>query len=279
MFNLANNNPVSPFLSWAGGKQHLLSRIAKYLPVDVRKRRYIEPFAGAASMLLAVRPGRGIAADANELLIQCFAHVRDKPDLIADYLRGHLARSSESYYYQVRDQFNRAANSVAQAARFIYLNKTCFNGLYRVNQRGKFNVPYGHKEPPALPTREQLGQAAEVFAAVELIAGSYHKVVDTAKKGDFVYLDPPYPPLNGTSYFTHYTSSRFAWNDQTSLAVAFAKCSDRGCLVMMSNADVPRIRELFADYHMNHLDVTRYITCKTVKHRARELVITNYDPR
>ena len=253
--------------------------MAKYLPADVRDRRYIEPFAGAASMLLAVKPEDGILADANELLIRCFAHVRDNPDLIADYLRKHLAHNCEDYYYQVRDRFNKAGDSVAQSARFIYLNKTCFNGIYRVNQQGEFNVPYGHKEPPALPARQSLRLAAQVLADTELYIATFAEALEDADEGDFVYLDPPYPPLNGTSYFTHYTANRFGWDDHTELARTFGELSDRGCLLLMSNADIPRIRQLFTGYRLHVLDVIRYITCKTVKHTVRELVITNYDPR
>jgi DNA adenine methylase len=278
MFDLTANDPVPPFLRWAGGKRQLLSRMARYLPGDVRERRYIEPFAGAASMLLAVKPTTGILSDANELLMQCFGHIRDNPDLIADYLRGHLLSNSEEYYYQVRTRFNEAGDSIAQAARFIYLNKTCFNGIYRVNQRGAFNVPYGHKDPPALPSRRELRRASEVLNAVQLRSSPFANAVNDAREGDFVYLDPPYPPLNGTSYFTHYTANRFGWDDHTEVARTFRELSDRGCLLLMSNADLPRIRRLFTGYRRSVLDVTRYITCRTVKHIVQELIITNYDP-
>lgn len=278
MFDLRANDPVPPFLRWAGGKQQLLGRMARFLPNDVRERRYFEPFAGAASMFLAVKPTTGVLSDANEWLISCFGHVRDNPDLLADYLLEHRRRNCEEYYYRARDQFNQSRDSAAQAARFIYLNKACFNGIYRVNQAGHFNVPYGHKEPPALPNRADLRRAAEALAEVEVTAAPFAEVLAEADEGDFVYLDPPYPPLNGTSYFTHYTADRFGWDDQAEVAALFHDLSERGCLVMMSNADLPRIRQLFHGYRFYEMDVTRFVTCRTVKHKTREVVVSNYDP-
>ena len=265
---MALNDPIQPFLRWAGGKQQLLSQMAQYLPEDVRNRQYIEPFAGAASMLLAVKPTSGILSDSNELLMRCFGHIRDNPERIADYLMLHLIHSSEKYYYQIRDRFNKSNDSIAQAARFIYLNKTCFNGIYRVNQQGIFNVPYGHKNPPSLPTRRDLKLISQVLANIDLYTADFKDILDIASKDNFVYLDPPYPPLNGTSYFTHYTANRFNWDDHIELAHVFQKLCKRGCLVMMSNADHPRIRKLFANYKIHKLNVIRYITCKNVKHKA-----------
>lgn len=276
MFDLAANDPVPPFLRWAGGKQQLLQRMATFLPQDVRDRRYFEPFAGAASMFLALKPEGGVLSDANEQLISCFGHVRDNPDLVCDYLLEHARQNCEKYFYATRVYFNRSGDSAAQAARFIYLNKTCFNGIYRVNERGEFNVPYGHKEPPRLPTRRELRLAAEALLNVTLTAAPFADALAEADEGDFVYLDPPYPPLNGTSYFTHYTANRFGWNDHAELAVVFADLSARGCMVMMSNADLPRVCKLFAGFTHSRLDVTRFITCKKVKHTVKELVITNY---
>lgn len=277
MFNIQENEPITPFLRWAGGKQQLLNRLAEYLPDDVRDRNYFEPFAGAASLFLAIKPHNGCLADANELLIHCYECVRDNPDLLARNLQRHLRNNSEEYYYEVREIFNQTRNfSFAQAARFIYLNKACFNGIYRVNQRGEFNVPYGHKEPPAIPSIDTLRRTSDALQNIELRTGSYGQTLDATREGDFVYLDPPYPPLNGTSYFTHYTPERFNHDDHEHLANTFNELSNRGCLVMMSNADTTRIRELFDGYYFNTLNVTRYISCKTIKHQVDEIVVTNY---
>lgn len=277
-FALKNNDPITPILRWAGGKQQILKKLAVFLPSDVRERRYFEPFAGAASLFLAIKPHSGYLADANRLLINCYECVRNNPELLNKYLQQHLRNNSEKYYYQIRTLFNETQNiSAAQAARFIYLNKACFNGIYRVNQKGEFNVPYGHKEPPAIPNRNTLLAVSAAFEQVELTSGSYEETLGMAQKGDFVYLDPPYPPLNGTSYFTHYTPERFNHDDHDRLAEVFNELSDRGCLVMMSNADTPRIRKLFAKFHFNTLNVTRYISCKSIKHQVKEIVVTNYE--
>ena len=211
------------------------------------------------------------------MLINCYKCIRNNPKLINKYLREHLRYNSEKYYYQIRTVFNETQNiSTAQAARFIYLNKACFNGIYRVNQKGEFNVPYGHKEPPAIPSRNTLLAVSAAFEQVELINGSYEDIRGMVQDGDFVYLDPPYPPLNGTSYFTHYTPERFNHDDHTRLADVFLELSNRGCLVMMSNADTPRIRELFRDFNFSTLNVIRYISCKSIKHQVQEIVVTNY---
>ncbi len=276
-FDIEGNNPINPFLRWAGGKQQILKKLAAFLPDDVRERRYFEPFAGAASLFLAIKPTSGCLADANSLLISCYECVCNNPDLIHRYLQEHLRYNSEEYYYEIRTVFNETNNiSTAQAARFIYLNKACFNGIYRVNQSGEFNVPYGHKDPPAIPSRDTLRAVSEAIAQVELSSGSYEETLAMAQGGNFVYLDPPYPPLNGTSYFTHYTPECFNHDDHTRLADVFLELSNRGCLVMMSNADTPRIRELFADFNFNTLDVTRYISCKSIKHQVKEIIVTNY---
>lgn len=276
-FDLESNDPITPLLRWAGGKQQILKKLAVFLPSDVRDRRYFEPFAGAASLFLAIKPHSGYLADANNMLINCYKCIRNKPRLINKYLRKHLRYNSEKYYYQIRSVFNETQNiSTAQAARFIYLNKACFNGIYRVNQKGEFNVPYGHKEPPAIPSRNTLLAVSAAFEQVELINASYEDISTMVHDGDFVYLDPPYPPLNGTSYFTHYTPERFNYDDHTRLAQVFLELSNRGCLVMMSNADTPRIRELFRGFNFSTLNVIRYISCKSIKHKVREIVVTNY---
>jgi DNA adenine methylase len=273
----ASRIEASPFLRWAGGKQHLLAKIVTYLPNNVRRRRYYEPFAGAASMFLAVAPESGVVSDVNELLISCYSYVRDYPDLVADYLTEHRRKNGSDYYYRIRDIFNSTGvRSAAQAARFIYLNKACFNGIYRVNQCGAFNVPYGHKEPPAIPSRETLRRAAQALTRIELRVAHFLDATRDAGKGDFVYLDPPYPPLNGTSYFTHYTPDRFGWDDHVALAKHVRALVSRGCLVMVTNADLPKVRRLFAGYHIRKLRVTRYVTCRSVKHQVGELVVTTY---
>lgn len=266
-----------PFLRWAGGKQHLVKQLLHFLPSDVGKRVCHEPFLGAGSLFFALRPARATLGDSNEHLIRCYEYVRDAPNLVARYLRWHARHTGEEHYYRVRREYNRSKFSSAQAARFIYLNKASFNGIFRVNQRGEYNVPYGHKEPPALPSRERLQRVSEMLAGARLQCADFEEAMQDCSAGDFVYVDPPYPALNGTSYFTHYTKDRFSDADQKRLAEVISDLHSRGCLVMVSNADTPWVRSLYHSFYKQTIPVRRYITCRPVKHTVRELIITNYE--
>ncbi len=170
------------------------------------------------------------------------------------------------------------SDSTAQAARFIYLNKTCFNGIFRVNTSGEFNVPYGWKEPPALPGRRELKSASAALQTAVLSIETFEGSLQKAMKGDFIYLDPPYPPLNGTAYFTHYTMDRFSTRDQERLASCFRALDKLGCAIVVSNADTPSIRKLYKGYEWKSLPVIRVLTCKQ-RFSVRELLITNFDVR
>lgn len=271
------SRPLEPLLRWAGGKRQIVARLRAFLPPDMENRVYREPFAGAACLFFSLQPTRSVLSDANAHLIDCYRCVRDHPDTIATYLAQHAKSTCESYYYRIRGQYNNAGpESSAQAARFIYLNKTCFNGIFRVNIRGQFNVPYGFKEPPALPTRDHLRAASRALQSAKLRAIPFEEAVAEARGADFVYLDPPYPPLNGTSYFTHYTADRFGKLDQARLATIVHDLDARGCSFLMSNADTTEIRAIYARFEMRSLSVRRFITCKAKRHLVSELVIANY---
>ncbi len=269
---------VSPFLRWAGGKQQLKRILLAFLPLDVSERTYREPFLGGGSLFFAIQPAAAVLSDANEHLIKCYEFVRDQPTLVARYLRAHALKNTKAHYYRVREEYNASDFSAAQAARFIYLNKTCFNGIFRVNAKGKFNVPYGRKESPAIPDGAKLVTVAAALKSASLRALSFEQALENSARGDFVYLDPPYPPLNGTAYFTHYTSERFSVQDQRNVAERVHELDRRGCLLMISNADTPLIRRLYRKYELVSLPVIRYLTCKSVRHKVKELVITNYAP-
>ncbi len=272
-----NVSQVGPFLRWAGGKRQLRKILLTFLPKDTDQRTYREPFLGGGSLFFAIQPQSAVLSDANEHLIRCYEFVRDEPELVARYLQLHATKDCETYYYRVRETYNRASFSVAQAARFIYLNKTCFNGIFRVNSKGKFNVPYGKKESPTIPTGKSLKSIAATLKNAGLHALPFEKALRDSAKGDFIYLDPPYPPLNGTAYFTHYTSERFSEEDQRTLANRVHELDRTGCLLMMSNADTPLIRRLYRRYELISLPVTRFLTCKSIRHKVSELVITNYE--
>jgi DNA adenine methylase len=275
-FHSRQRDKIEPLLRWAGGKRFLVNHFTRFVPPDFDKNIYYEPFLGSGSLFFALRPRRARLSDANEHLMDCYRHVRDNPDLVANYLCRHGLRDGEKYYYKVREKYNRSGFSSAQAARFIYLNRACFNGIFRVNLKGEFNVPYGWKKAPIIPDRVWLRKASAILKKANLASAPFEKALKLTSFGDFIYLDPPYPPLNSTSNFTRYTKDRFNETDQRRLANTVHDLSTRGCLVMMSNADTPLIRELFRDYNIYSLSVTRWITCKSKKHKVNELIITNY---
>lgn len=276
LYEEIKEQPLKPVLRWVGGKQYLLPLLLEYLP-----RRpfgtYFEPFLGAASIFLAIRPRAAVLGDANPHLMSMYAHLRRDPLRVAKYLNELANKDSRSTYYSVRQRYNASQPSFAQAGRFLYLNRTCFNGIFRVNTSGQFNVPYGYKKKAKFPTTHELEALAEAFSNARLISGSYSRALASAKAGDFVYMDPPYPPLSGTSYFAHYTMDRFPDDEQEKLAKAACLLSSRGCMVMMSNADTAKVRRLYKGFLIHSLSATRYVTCKARKHRVGEVVITNYD--
>ena len=269
---------AKPFLRWVGGKQQIVTRLLHWLPGDIQLRRYVEPFVGAGSLFFALAPQSAALSDLNEHLIHCYESIRDDPELVSAYLCRHRTHSCRAYYNQQRDTYNKVSKpSAAQAARFIYLNQACFNGVFRVNKKGEYNVPFGQKDHLALPSVEQLQLVSKLLGPATINCGSYDAVLRGVGASDFVYLDPPYPPLNGTAYFTHYTKDRFGADDQTELADLVVEASQRGCKIMMTNADTAAVRDLYADFRIRPLSVTRFVTCKKKRHKVSELVITNYD--
>jgi DNA adenine methylase len=271
----SQDNP-KPFLRWVGGKRQLVSRLVGMVPRDYPARRYFEPFLGAGSLYFALKPARAILSDANEHLMQCYLHIRDSPTIVARHLQKHARQHCADYYYSVRAQYNLASPSPAQAARFVYLNQSCFNGVFRVNKEGNYNVPYGRKERLRTLGSRELTIISSQLKGANLRAADFAEALAEADSGDFVYLDPPYPPLNRTAYFAHYTADRFDAAKQESLAEQVRMLAARGCLFMMSNADVPHIRKLYLGFRITTLSTTRYVTCKKRKYRIKELVITNY---
>ena len=274
-----SNESVKPFLRWAGGKTRSTPFLRDLLPpnfssIDI----YYEPFLGAGSLFFHLGPQKAVLSDNNKDLIGCYRVAQENPDLISECLNQHLAKTCEEYYYKMRHKYNNTKPSISKAALFIYLNKTCFNGLWRVNKKGEFNVPYGFKEPPCLPSKEDLRKTSLALSNANLLHKDYREAVKDAKKGDFVYFDPPYPPLNGTSYFTHYTKERFTKEDHVKLALLAKELTKRDCYALISNADIPFIRSLYEGaFNICELEVTRWIRADGKRYKVREVAITNYD--
>jgi len=271
---------IRPFLRWAGGKQYIVGHLLKFIPKNYRDVTHFEPFFGAGSLFFALSPQKAVLSDLNSHLIDCYKIIRDYPDTLYLYLLNHKKNNSTEYYYKERKKFNKYLDkrSIVQASRFLYLNRTCYNGIFRVNVDGYFNVPFAPKKRLVFPDLPELHQFSRLLKNTELFACSYEEILPKVKRGDFVYLDPPYPPLNGTSYFTHYTKDRFSITDQSKVRDFAENLSKKGCKVLLSNADTPEIRELYKAWRIASVDVTRFITCKSKRHKVNELIITNYEP-
>ncbi len=270
---------VKPFLRWAGGKSKIVRFLAAFLPPWNSYARYFEPFVGAGALFFFIGPREAVLSDLNEDLINCYRQVARCPVEVCNLLQVPRELDCKEYYYHIRSRDPEKLKPIDRAARFIYLNKAAFNGIYRVNQQGKFNVPYGPSvNGPALPKESLLEAVSNLLKRAKLLVADYRKVCELARRGDFVYLDPPYPPTNGTAYFTHYTADRFSWSDQEEVSKVFRDLDRRGCLVMMSNSDREEIRSMFQGYYMQRLNVIRWVGSNGNRFRARELVVTNYSP-
>ena len=272
---------MKPFLKWAGGKQNLIKHLIPFVPEDYQERTYFEPFLGAGTMFFELSPKRAVLSDLNPHLMNCIEMVRKNPRRMHSYLLVHKRKSCEDYYYKVRRLFNKKIDScsTAQAARFVYLNKTCFNGIFRVNKSGLFNVPYGYRDRAAIPSLGDLLAPSRRLKRAKLLCFSYENVITLVDEDSFVYIDPPYPPIGENSSFNHYTAKRFGKLDQERLAEFAGQLDSLGCSVMISNADTKTMRQLYSGWFISSTEVTRYITCKSEKHRVKELVITNYKPK
>lgn len=267
----------SPFLKWAGGKTQLLSTFDQFIPEKFN--RYHEPFVGGGAMffhMVGRTPGLNASlSDLNDELINCYAVVRDNVEQLIKALKKH--RNESDYFYQVRALDTSQLNEVQRAARLIYLNKTCFNGLYRVNSRGQFNVPFGSYKNPRTCDEDNLRAASEALAKTKLKHEHFSDALKSAKAGDFVYLDPPYQPLSATSSFTSYTSKCFGDKDQQQLAAVFAELDKRGCRVMLSNSDNEFVSDLYRKYRLELVYATRAINCRADRRgKITELLIMNY---
>ena len=237
---------IKPFLKWAGGKTQLLPELHKYVPNNFNK--YIEPFIGGGAMFFSLNPKESIIADLNEELIITYNQVKDAVEEIIHHLSKF--EHNEDFYYNLRSLDPNELENSYRAARLIYLNKTCFNGLYRVNKKGKFNVPYG-KGKGSFLNEEVLRNASEFLADTTIINSDYLDVLNEfATDGDFIFLDPPYYPVGKYSDFKQYTKELFYQEDQVRLKEEFGRLVNVGCKVVLTNSDHEVILDLYSDYQI-----------------------------
>ncbi len=236
---------AKPFLKWAGGKSQLLAQLAPLFPRQFNG--YHEPFVGSAAVFFCLynlkqrgevkgSMKRASLTDSNEDLINCYRAVRDGVGGVIEWLVEHKRSHSPKYYYAVRSQNPRNMGDVERAARLIYLNKTCYNGLYRVNRKGQFNVPMGRYTNPSIFVPDELRAASRALQEVEIEVADFRNVLKRARRGDFVYFDPPYYPLSKTAHFAEFTSDPFGDFDHKSLALLFTALDEKGCTLMLTNS-------------------------------------------
>jgi DNA adenine methylase len=277
------NEIPRPFLKWAGGKTQLLGQFESLYPQPSLVKRYLEPFVGSAAVFFQIRnlcqPREVVLADSNAELINSYRAIQQEVEKVIRLLAKHRKSHSEEHYYRMRAHRPSELSSSELAARTIYLNKTCFNGLYRVNSRGGFNVPIGRYEDPPILDARNLRAASAALRGVELLQGHFRDTLQYARNGDFIYFDPPYQPLSTTAFFTAYTRNPFGPSDQEELAEVFRLLTERGCRVMLSNSDTPLIRRLYRGFDLRTVDARRSINSKADRRGAiKEIVVLNYEP-
>jgi len=270
---------AKPIVKWAGGKAKLLGTLLARVPTAMRT--YAEPFAGGAALFFALADDRSrtferaVLADRNEDLIACYRAVRDDVEKLIVALGAF--KHDEDEFYRVREQDPTQLDDVARAARLIFLNRTCFNGLWRVNRSGKFNVPFGRYANPRIVDPEGLRAAARALGRAELVTADFATVTASLGAGDFVYFDPPYVPLTKTSSFTAYAEGGFGPADQERLATELAVLRDRGVAAMLSNADTPVTRALYEQFSVQLATAARSINSKGASRgHVGELIVTSW---
>ncbi len=245
---------------------------------------YHEPFVGSAAVYfhlhgLRGRMGRVRLTDSNAELINCYRIIQDRVDAVIELLARHKKKHSRNYYYEIRTRMPNELDEAQRAARFIYLNKTCYNGLYRVNSKGQFNVPMGRYKNPGVFDPDGLRRASAALQGAEIEVASFRDTMNRAQRGDFVYFDPPYHPLTKTANFTAYTESAFGEQEQRELAQVYCELDRTGCQVMLSNSWTPFVRELYEGFNLIEVKANRAINSNAGKRgRVSEMVVLNYEP-
>ncbi len=272
-----------PFVKWVGGKRQLLAQFRKmklYPPDEFNPEtnKYFEPFVGGGAVFFDLLPLNAELSDLNQDLVTTYNVIKSDVEQLIDLLKTH--KYEKDYFLAIRSQDSSSLNDREVAARFIYLNRTCFNGMYRVNSKGKFNVPFGRYTNPVICDEDNLRKVSKSLQNVEVKHQDYKAVLGSAKAGDFVYFDPPYYPVSKTASFTSYTSSAFLDKEQVELRDTVLELHRRGCFVMLSNSDVPFIREIYSKQdgiRVNSVSAGRSINSKgSGRGKISEVLVTNY---
>ena len=273
---------LQPFTKWTGGKRQLLPVIRELMPKTYN--RYFEPFVGGGALFFDLAPKDAVINDFNAELINCYQQIKDNPQELIEILKVHQEYNSKEYYLDLRsadrDERIDMMSEVQRAARILYMLRVDFNGLYRVNSKNQFNVPYGRYKNPKI-VDENLVSAISTYLnnnQIEIKKGDFEKAVLDVQPGDFVYFDPPYIPLSETSAFTSYTHEGFSYDDQVRLRDTFKKLSDGGAYVMLSNSSSFLVEELYRDFNIHYVEANRTNGAKSSSRgKISEIIVTNYE--
>jgi len=264
-----NEVAIRPFLKWAGGKTQLIPELSKYIPLSYSK--YIEPFVGGGAFFFYFNPEKAIISDINEELILTYNAVRDNVEEIIELLDKY--KNEESFFYKIRALDPYKLPNTERAARLIYLNKTCFNGLYRVNKKGEFNVPYGKRNGDFL-NREQLRDSSEFLKNAHILHSDYLTTLRRyAQNGDFIFLDPPYYPVGKYSDFKRYNKEFFYHDDHIILKKEFDRLVKMGCHVLLTNSDHPFVIKLYQQYDIKVIETKRLISSNPSTRNGKDIIV------
>ena len=273
---------LQPFTKWTGGKRQLLPIIKELMPETYND--YYEPFIGGGALFFDIAPKNAVINDFNAELINCYQQIKDNPQELIEILKVHQEYNSKEYYLDLRsadrDERIDMMSEVQRAARILYMLRVDFNGLYRVNSKNQFNVPYGRYKNPKI-VDENLVSTISTYLnnnQIEIKKGDFEKAVLDVQPGDFVYFDPPYIPLSETSAFTSYTHEGFSYDEQVRLRDTFKKLSDTGAYVMLSNSSSFLVEELYRDFNIHYVEATRTNGAKSSSRgKISEIIVTNYE--
>lgn len=276
------NKRMKPFTKWTGGKRKLLPILTELIPDDFN--RYYEPFIGGGALLFKLLPRDAIINDFNEELINSYLQIRDNPNELIDLLAEHKDKNSKDYYLYIRsaDRDGRIEDmtDVERAARILYMLRVDFNGLYRVNSKNQFNVPYGRYKNPKILDEDLIYEVSGYLNAnnIQILQGDFANAVADALDGDLVYFDPPYIPLSETSSFTSYTHEGFSYEDQVRLRNTVRDLTRRGVKVILSNSSSPLVEDLYQEFNLHYVDASRTNGAKpTSRGKIKEIIVTNYE--
>ncbi|MGT2800115.1 DNA adenine methylase [Streptococcus marmotae] len=273
---------LQPFTKWTGGKRQLLPIIKSLMPESYKN--YFEPFIGGGALFFDLAPKTAYINDFNSELINCYQQIKNNPEQLIDLLTNHKENNSKEYYLDLRsvDRDGRIdkMSTTERAARIMYMLRVDFNGLYRVNSKNQFNVPYGRYKNPRIVDADLILAISKYLNTndIHILNEDFEDAVQNVDSGDFVYFDPPYIPLSETSAFTSYTHEGFSYKDQVRLRNTFKMLSEKGAFVMLSNSSSPLVEELYQDFHIHTVEAIRTNGAKTSSRgKISEIIVTNYD--